>query len=110
MESTSVTASSSLLEKTQIAPTTVTAPETKHVSQLTKDQSGKPTKSFPKGSNSSLPTLEEFLPIFQEDLRILRAIGVDFQIFPRLQGVDKLVLVFNNVEYKDGDLEITKGS
>lgn len=109
MESMSVTESSLPSEKVQIAPTIDTVPETKPEQSITKARSGKQTKSSQIESSSFLPTLEEFLPIFQEDLRVLRSIGAKFQIFPNLKGVDKLVLVFDNISYKDGDLEITKG-
>lgn len=53
--------------------------------------------------NDSLPTVDEFLPIFQEDLRGLRLAGLKFRIFPDLQPFGKLVIMFDDLGFKNGD-------
>lgn len=81
--------------------------ETSSEKPNTADQSQRRLHNSPKEQKAFSLTLEEYLPIFQEDLRILRDLGVKWKIVPRF-GPGYCAVVFENIEYRDGDFVPTK--
>lgn len=66
-------------------------------------QSTKSTTSTPTGLDDFCVTLEEHLPILQEDLRVLRLLGGKFRIIESLPPTNQTVIVFDNVGFRAGD-------
>lgn len=83
------------------------ASETKAAKQSTADQLQRPLHNSPKGQKDFSLSLEEFLPIFQEDLRILRELGAKWRIVPKF-GPGYCAIVLENIEYADGDFVLAK--
>ena len=102
MDSTKVSELSSTGKK--IEPTGRNGAETVAGKESTSARSGESRKSTRKERADSYPTVAEHLPILQEDLRVLKLAGAKFTIIPNLEPIGKLVIVFDDIGYEDGDL------
>lgn len=78
------------------------ASETKAGKRRTADQSQQQLRNSQKGQKDFSLSLDEFLPIFQEDLRILKDLGARWKIVPKF-GPGYCAIVFENLEFVNGD-------